>query len=191
MFRYGGKDVVAGRPGSIGVPEGEKPPFRISLIPHLTDNEAGIVDIVECLSSPTQGVGLPTLHVEVQELEGLYLVKDKVKARHGENRRSHLDLLLLSASSPSSLPSPHSSSDESESSSDSDGESSSSPLPSKYKDTHIPPPPPSLRSFTVTRFSSSYEPPPFLLWSPIPLECIRAQVLRSQMEVGSGFLRRL
>ena len=95
MFRYGGKDVVAGRPGSIGVPEGEKPPFRISLIPHLTDNEAGIVDIVECLSSPTQGVGLPTLHVEVQETEGLYLVQDKVKARHGENRPNLLDIIIL------------------------------------------------------------------------------------------------
>ena len=95
MFRHGSKDVVAGRPESIGVSEGEMPPLPIPLIPHLTDNETGIVDSSGCLSGPTQGVGLPILHVEVQEPKGLYLVQDKVEARHGEKRSSHLDLLLL------------------------------------------------------------------------------------------------
>ena len=64
-------------------------------IPHLTDDKACIVNTAECLTGPTQGVGLPPLHVEVQEPEGLYLVQDKVEAHHGENRWSHLDLLLL------------------------------------------------------------------------------------------------
>ena len=95
MFRQGGEYMVAGRPKSIGKPEGKIPPLSLPLIPHLTDNEAVIVDNTECLSGPTQGVGLPPLHIKVQELEGLYLVQDKVEARHGENRRSHLDLLLL------------------------------------------------------------------------------------------------
>ena len=95
MFRHGGEDVVAGRPKSTGVHEGEMPPLPIPLIPHLTDNEASIVDAVECLSSPTQGVGIPPLHVEVQKPEELYLVQDKVEARHGKKCPSHLDLLLL------------------------------------------------------------------------------------------------
>ena len=95
MFRHVGDDVVAGRPGSIGVPEGDMNPLPIALITHLTDNEAGIVGTVERLSSPTQGVDLPPLHVEVPEPEGLYLVQDKVKARHGENRERNIDLLLI------------------------------------------------------------------------------------------------
>ena len=80
MFCHGGEDVIAGRPGSIGVPEGEIPPLPIPIIPHLIDNEAGIVDTMERLSGPTQGIGLPPLHVKVQEPEGIYLFQDKVEA---------------------------------------------------------------------------------------------------------------
>ena len=71
-------DVVAGRHGSIGVPEGEIPPLAFPLVPHLTDKAAGIVDTAEYLSGLMHGVGLPPLHVEVQEPEVLYLVQDKV-----------------------------------------------------------------------------------------------------------------
>ena len=95
MFNHGGEDVIAGRPEFIGVPEGEMPPLPIPLIPHLTDNEVGIFDAAECVSVLTQVVGLPPLHIEVQEPEGLYLVQDKVEACHGEERSSCLDLLLL------------------------------------------------------------------------------------------------
>ena len=95
MFRHGGKDVIAGRPESIGVTEGEMPPLPIPIIPHLTYKEAGIVDTAECLSRSTQGVCLPPLHVKVQEPGGVYIVQDKVEARHGENRPSRLDIILL------------------------------------------------------------------------------------------------
>ena len=87
--------LFVGRPESIGVPEGDMTPFPTPLIPHLTDNEAGVVNAAECLSGPTQGVGLPPLHVKVQEPERLYLFQDEVEARHGENRPSRLDLLIL------------------------------------------------------------------------------------------------
>ena len=106
------------------------PYLSIALIPHLIDNKAGVVDSAECNSRPMQGVGLPPLHVEVQELEEIYLFQDEVESRHGENFPSRLDLLIKKSSS-SSLPSPHLSFDKSESSSDLDGTSSSSPLPSK------------------------------------------------------------
>ena len=95
MFCYDGQDVIAGRPESIGVPEGEMPPLPIPLTPHLTDNKAGIVDAAECLSGPTQDVGLPPLHVYMQEPEGIYIFQDEVEARHGENRLSRLGLLHL------------------------------------------------------------------------------------------------
>ena len=170
MFRHCGEDVVAGRPGSIRVREGKIPPLPIPLFPHLTDTEAGIFDTAECLSGLTQGVGLSPLHVEVQEPEGLYLVKDKVKARHGENCRSHLDLLLLLCILPVFT---------------------FFPLFAFWRtrvivqfgrrvllltltvevESYSPPaPPPSSRSFAATRSSYSYDPPPFLLWSPPPLE---------------------
>ena len=68
------------------------------------------------------------LHVEVQEPEGLYLVQDKVEARHGENCPSRIDILLLIHILPIFSSFLCSSSDESESSSDSVGESSYSPL---------------------------------------------------------------
>ena len=42
-----------------------------------------------------QGVGLPPLHIEVQEPKGVYFVQDEVEASHGENRLSRIDLLLL------------------------------------------------------------------------------------------------
>ena len=126
MFRYVGEDVVAGRPESIGVSEGDMPPLpmnslTIPLVPHLTDNKSGIVNAAECLSGLTQGVGLPPLHIEVQEPKGVYLVQDEVKARHGENRPSRLDLLILIRILPVFSSLPHSSYDKSESSSDSDG----------------------------------------------------------------------
>ena len=135
-------------------------PLPIPLIPHFTNNEAGIVDAAECLSAPTQGVGLPPIHVKVQEPRGLYLVQDKVEAHHGETTQAVLIIFSFSASFPSSLPSPHSSSDKSESLSDLDSESYCSPLPSKYKDNPPAPAPPlSLRSFAATRSSSSCNPP--------------------------------
>ena len=65
MFRHGANDIVVGRPKTIGIPEGGMPLLRIPLIPHLTDNEVGVVNAKECHSIPTQGVGLPPLHVEV------------------------------------------------------------------------------------------------------------------------------
>ena len=100
MFRHSGKDIVAGGAKYIGVPKGDMlplpmPPLPIPLIPNLTDNESSIFDTTEWISVPTQSVGFPPLNIEVQEPEGLYLVQDKVEARHGENRRSHLNLLLL------------------------------------------------------------------------------------------------
>ena len=95
MFRHGREDVVTGRPESIGFPEGEMPPLPIFLIPHLTDNGAGVVNAAECHSILTQGVGLPPLHVEVREPEGVYIIQDEVEERHGENRPSRLDLFLL------------------------------------------------------------------------------------------------
>ena len=95
MFRHGGEDVVTGKPETIGVPEGDIPPLLIPLIPQLTYNEVGVVDAAECHSGPMKGVGLPPLHVEVQEPEGLYLVQDEVEARHGENRPIRPDILLL------------------------------------------------------------------------------------------------
>ena len=95
MFRHGGKDVVAGRPGSIGVPEVEIHPLPIPIISHLTDNELVIFDTAECLYGPTQDVGLSPLHVKVQETEGIHLAQEKVEAGHGENRWIHLDIILL------------------------------------------------------------------------------------------------
>ena len=83
MFLHGGEDVVAGRPESIGVPEGKMPPLPNRIILHLTDNKAGDIDAPEWHYGPMHGVGLPPLHIEVQEPEGLYLVQDKVEARHG------------------------------------------------------------------------------------------------------------
>ena len=95
MFHNVGKDVITGRPKSISVPEGDMPPLPIPLVPQLTDKKSGVINATECHSGPTQGVGLPPLHVEVQEPKGFYLVQDEVEARHGENRPSCLDLLLL------------------------------------------------------------------------------------------------
>ena len=95
IFHHGGKDAVAGRTGSIGVPEGKIHSLPIPLIPHLTDNEAGIINTVDCVSFPTQGVDRPPLQVEVQQPNGLFLVQGKVEAHHGENRRVHIDILLL------------------------------------------------------------------------------------------------
>ena len=111
IFCHGGKDVVAGRPESIGVPEGEMPPLPIPLIPHPTDNKSGVVNAVECQSSTTHGVGLPPLHVEVQETEGIYLVQDEVEACHGENCPRRLDILLLISILPVFSSFPHSSSE--------------------------------------------------------------------------------
>ena len=47
MFSHGGEEVIAGKPKSIGVPEGKMPPLPIPLAAHLTYNEAGIVNTVE------------------------------------------------------------------------------------------------------------------------------------------------
>ena len=179
MFFHGSEDVVAGRPASIGVPEGKIRPLPISLIPHLTEKKAGIIDTAESLSGPMQGVGLPPLHFEVQEPKGIYLVQDKVETCHGENHRSHLDILLLIL-----------------------------PVFSFFTsfvfwqirvivqfgqrvlilaltvevESYSPPaPPPSARSLAATHSSSFYDPPPFLLWYPSSPERARAQVLRRQL----------
>ena len=53
MFHHGGEDVVAGRPESIGVPEGDMPPLTIPLVPHLTDNKAGVLNATEFHYVPT------------------------------------------------------------------------------------------------------------------------------------------
>ena len=53
MFLHGGEDVVAGRPESIGVPEGDMTPLPIPLILHLTDNESDVVNSAEFQSGPT------------------------------------------------------------------------------------------------------------------------------------------
>ena len=53
VFRHGGKDIVVGRPESIGVPEGKMPPLPIHLIPHIIDKEAGGFNTAECHSGPT------------------------------------------------------------------------------------------------------------------------------------------
>ena len=166
MFRYGGEDVVTGRPGSISVPEGEIPPLPIPLIPHLTDNEAGIVDTARYLSGPTQGVGLLPLHVEVQKPEGLYLVQGKVEGRHGENRRCHVDLLLRLRILPvfSSFPSIRLLTNPSH-----HLIRTASPSPRPYRRSRklrSPAPPPSSRSLAATCSSSSFDPPLFLLGSP-------------------------
>ena len=107
------------------------PPLPNPINPHLKDNKAGSIDATKCHYVPTHGLGLPPLHAEAQEPEGIYLVQDKVEACHGGNRPRRLDFILLIRILPVLYYFPHSSSDESESLSDSDGESSSSPLPSK------------------------------------------------------------
>ena len=131
MFSHGREDVVAGRPGSIGVPEGDITPLPIPLIPHLTDNEAGIVDTAECLSCTTQDVGLPPLHIDVQEPEGLYLVQNKSKYVMAETAGAILIFFSFSASYMSSLNPPYSYYDESESLSNLYGAASFPPLTSK------------------------------------------------------------
>ena len=95
MLRYGGEDIVAGSFESIGVPKGEMHYLRIPRIPHFKDNKASIFDATDSLYGPTQGVGLPPLHVKVKNPKGIYLVQDKVKSCHGENRLINLDLILL------------------------------------------------------------------------------------------------
>ena len=53
MFCCGNEDIVEVRPKSIGVPEGEMHTLPIPLIPHLTGNEAGVVNAAECHSGST------------------------------------------------------------------------------------------------------------------------------------------
>ena len=47
MFCYGDEEVIAGRPESTGIPEGDMPPLPIPVIPHLTENESGVLNADE------------------------------------------------------------------------------------------------------------------------------------------------
>ena len=167
------------------------PHIPIPLIPHLTDNEAGVVDAVECHYGPTQGVGIPPLHIEVQELGGFIL--SKMKSRHVmvEITRSILIFLSLSASFLYSLPSPISLLEYTSHCLI----RTASPPPYPYrrsKNTLSPRPP--LRPCAPSRPPAPPSPtarPRSFSIPPPPPEGVRSQVIRRKMESVSGFPRRL